>query len=118
MTPAKKRWPVMVLAAGGVAALIAFRQAAPSERIVTLRLEHPERIRSIELTWIDGDGDPVGSSRFSFATGAPRELTTKVRARDGDYRAQLLVERSGSDALRSERRVAFSEGSTVTLPIE
>ena len=115
---AKRRWPMFVLAAGGLAAAFAFRNVAPAERVIQLRMAHPESVQRIELTWIDGDGDAVGSSRWSFDHGAPRQLTTRLRARDGSYRAQLIIERHGAPSSTSERRVTFSSDAETILPLQ
>ncbi len=114
----RRRLAIAALALGGAAAAVAFKRVAPAERVVQLRVERPEAVQRVELTWIDGDGDAIGSSRWSFDHGAPRQLTTRLRARDGQYRAHVTVERAGESPATSERRVTFADTSETILPLQ
>jgi transposase len=114
----KHRIALLVLIAGGVLAALAFRHFAPSERSVSLRLTRPGSIRAIELVWIDADGDALGATRWSFASRAPSQLHTRVRARDGEYQIRLTVERVDAGTETSNRRVTLSNEGETVLPVD
>ncbi len=111
----RRRVYLAALAAAGVGAALAFQRIMPVEREVRIRIDHPEDVQQVSLSWTDADGDALASSRWSFAHGAPTELKTKVRARSGSYRASLTVERAGTASEVDERRVTFDGPAETVL---
>jgi hypothetical protein len=91
-----------------------FQRIAPMERVVRIRIDHPETVQQVSLSWTDSDGDALASTRWSFDHGAPVELKTQLRARPGSYRASLTLERSGA-ASETEERIVTIDASSDTL---
>ena len=113
-----RRWPLLVVVLGALGLVQLFERLTPKDRAVSLRFESPADVRRVELTWLDGDGEVLASSRWAFDNGAPRRLSTHVRARRGEYRARIAVERRDASATDAEHRVRFegAEETTVAVP--
>ncbi len=106
---------------GAAVALGSLLPHLPKERQVELRLEHPDTVTAVELTWLDrrdaSQATPVQGGAWRFSPGAaPRFVSTTVKLPDGAYDLEITVERAeGRDALH--RSVTLGDSDRITLPL-
>ncbi len=125
-----RRWPLLVLLVGALGLVALFEGVAPKERAVTLRFSDPKTVRAVELVWRDHDGDMLASTRWAFdgvaghpATRttaqayAPGRLATRVRARRGEVRAALTIERSDGSVEHRDETVRFAGDEETVLSV-
>lgn len=120
--PLKRRLAGLILVAGAVAAAASMLPHWPKERTAVLRLERPEDVIGLDVTWLarrtdDAEGAPALGASWSFAPGAaPRSLSASVRLPDGLYDVQITVRRrTGSESVH--RSLTLGDGDEITLPV-
>ncbi|MBM4359981.1 MAG: hypothetical protein FJ096_17900 [Deltaproteobacteria bacterium] len=112
----RRRWPVLVLAAGAWLVAGAFSQVAPRERTVLVRLPNAEDVRRVDVTWFDDEGDVLGAGRYELLPGQPARVEARLRLRRGtSLGVSLLVEAHDGAVRRLERRVTVEDGDVVAI---
>ena len=99
---ARRRWPLLLVIGGLLAALYPLADAAPSDRNVEIRIADP-RVAAVELTWLR-DGEAHRHTELHFFDGAPATVSDPLALHDGAYQLGLVVERAGSRE-HSTRRI-------------
>lgn len=113
----KRRWPLLLVLAAGLASVPLFDRVIPRDRAVSLRFAAPETVVGVELRWFDSAKDMLSSSRWSFESGAPRRLATHVQTRAGEVRAAVTVERRDGSAEHIELPVRFQGAEEAVLSV-
>lgn len=113
---AGRRTALLVLVVAAVAVVVAFQRLAPRERAVEVQLGRPSEVRGLELTWHAGDGEVLAAGRWAFPSGAPRRLVTRLRARDGEVKLTLTVDR-GDRGTEVDVRSVGVEGESLAIDV-
>lgn len=116
--PRARRYALLLLVAGAIAAGATLMPHLPHERRLALRLEDAKHIVGVEFSVTRlGDGDPLQGGAFHFAEGtAPAAVETTVNLPDGKYDLEVTVEDAAGK--RSFRRVlSVSDSDRITIPL-
>ncbi len=113
-----RRWLVALLVLGLLAAAWPLGHLAPRERTIELAIARPERLREVELEWVDAEGDVLRATRTSYPTGAPARIRMTIALRDGVYRLRLRLAREGDAPEELERELTLEDPSQVLVRIE
>jgi hypothetical protein len=107
-TRRRRRWSTMALVVGAAVAIGAFADELPEERQIELVIAKPRAVRSLELTWYDGD-EVIQRATYRFEQhGAGTPVRTDVRVRPGDYRLVLVLDRDG-ERVETEHQIHFDD---------
>jgi hypothetical protein len=94
--PRLRRFAVLILVAGALAAFSLVKPHIPHDHPVAYRFDpHAHEVTDLEATWTAADspaGESAAGVRFHFEPGtAPREVRSTVRGPDGDYVVEFVV---------------------------
>ncbi|HEU4408453.1 MAG TPA: hypothetical protein VFS43_24535 [Polyangiaceae bacterium] len=114
----RRRLAGLLLAGGLVASGLLLAEWAPVDQEITLRLGGERaRLRSLDVTLLDGQGETLGASRWDFSSrAAPPSVSLRLRAPRGDGVVWVSASSEGGDPLVREHRVKL-DGSPLTIPL-
>lgn len=118
LAPRRRRWLVALLVVGLLAAAWPLRNLAPRERTIEIAVARHERVRDVELVWVDAEGDVLRATRTSYPTGAPARIRLTIPLRNGVYRLRLVLAREGDLPQELERELTLGDPSFVLVRVE
>ncbi len=115
----RRRWPLLLLAVGAVAAAVLFLSGSPHQHAIELRVAKPGTVRGLQLSWRDGAGELLRSRELRFGDGgAPRRIDASLTAADGRVELVVQVERAGVPPRTHRRRLRLERGQgAMVVPI-
>jgi hypothetical protein len=120
--PRLRRGSLLILAAGGVAAWLFISPHMPRDHEISLRFEaDAAEIIELETAWTPvatEAREPISGARYPFEAGrAPRVVHATVRAPNGEYWVDLVVQ-TAQHTVRARRAVALgSDAARVDVPV-
>jgi hypothetical protein len=115
----RRRLGFFLLVGGGVLAAAQLLPRWPHERHLSLRLDDPSTVTSVDLAWTRQgyDGEPSAGSSWRFPAGkAPRRVEGAVKLPNGTYEVEITILRTDSSQT-IHRSVALEGADDVVLPL-
>jgi hypothetical protein len=114
----RRRLAGLLLVGGLVASGLLLAEWAPVDQEITLRLGGERaRLRSLDVTLLDEQGETLGASRWDFSSRpAPPSVSLRLRAPRGEGAARVVASSEGGDPIVREHRVKL-DGSPLTISL-